>query len=42
MTSVPWDRVTRDDVTRAITDYDRLGPQEFFAVHGYGPPPRTT
>ncbi|HEY1674196.1 MAG TPA: hypothetical protein VGG50_15890 [Streptosporangiaceae bacterium] len=37
MTSVPWDRVTRDDVTRAITDYDRLGPQEFFAVHGYGP-----
>ena len=29
--------MTRDDVTRAINDYDRLGPQEFFAVHGYGP-----
>jgi hypothetical protein len=37
MTTVPWDRVTRDDVTRAIKEYDRLGPQEFFSAHGYGP-----
>ena len=37
MTSVLWDRVTRDDVTRAIEEYDRLGPEEFYSVHGYGP-----
>jgi hypothetical protein len=37
MTSLPWDRVTRDDVTRAIKEYDRLGPEEFYSVHGYGP-----
>jgi hypothetical protein len=28
--------VTRDDVLRAIKEYDRLGPDAFFAVHGYG------
>jgi hypothetical protein len=32
---VVWDRVTYDDVVRAIGEYDRLGPQEFFAVHGF-------
>lgn len=32
-----WDRVTRDDVVRAIREYDRLGPEEFFADHGFGP-----
>jgi hypothetical protein len=37
MTTVPWDRVTRDDVARAIKEYDRLGPREFFSAHGYGP-----
>ena len=37
MTTVPWDRVTRNDVARAIKEYDRLGPQEFFSAHGYGP-----
>ena len=29
--------VTRDDVVRAIEEYDRLGPDQFFAAHGYGP-----
>ena len=29
--------VTRDDVIRAIAEYDRLGPDRFFAEHGYGP-----
>jgi hypothetical protein len=28
--------VTRDDVVRAIKEYDRLGPDQFFAAHGYG------
>jgi len=34
---VAWDGVTRDDVTRAIAEYDRLGPEKFFAQHGFGP-----
>ena len=34
---VTWDRVTRDDVVRAIQEYDRLGPERFFSDHGYGP-----
>lgn len=29
--------VTRDDVVRAIGEYDRLGAERFFAAHGYGP-----
>jgi len=32
---VAWDRVSRDDVLRAIGEYDRLGPERFFAEHGY-------
>jgi hypothetical protein len=28
--------VTRDDVVRAIEEYDRLGPDQFFAAHGFG------
>lgn len=32
-----WDKVSRDDVTRAIQEYDRLGPDQFFAQHGYAP-----
>jgi hypothetical protein len=35
--TVVWDRVTRDDVVRAIGEYDRLGPEEFFSAHGFGP-----
>src|ERR1700754_1688541 len=29
--------VTREDVLRAIEEYDRLGPDRFFSQHGYGP-----
>ena len=34
---VAWDRVTRDDVVRAIQEYDRLGAAEFFSKHGFAP-----
>ena len=34
---VAWDRVTRDDVVRAIEEYDRLGPERFFSEHGFAP-----
>jgi len=34
---VTWDGVSRDDVVRAISEYDRLGPEEFFAEHGFAP-----
>jgi hypothetical protein len=34
---VVWDPVTRDDVVRAIQEYDRLGPSAFFAAHGFAP-----
>ncbi|HXW80474.1 MAG TPA: hypothetical protein VEJ84_13300 [Acidimicrobiales bacterium] len=27
----------RDDVLRAIREYDRVGPQRFFSEHGFGP-----
>jgi hypothetical protein len=27
--------VTHSDVVRAIKEYDRVGPEAFFAVHGY-------
>jgi hypothetical protein len=33
---VAWEDVTRDDVLRAIKEYDRLGPEQFFAKHGFG------
>jgi hypothetical protein len=33
---VAWDQVTRDEVIRAIGEYDRLGPKPFFAQHGFG------
>ncbi len=29
--------VTRDDVLRALHEYDRLGSEQFFAEHGFGP-----
>ena len=32
-----WDRVTEADVERAIHEYDRLGPERFFAAHGFAP-----
>jgi hypothetical protein len=34
---VAWDNVSRDDVLRAIGEYDRLGPEQFFSAHGYAP-----
>lgn len=34
---VAWERVTRRDVLRAIREYDRLGPEQFFSNHGFGP-----
>ncbi len=37
MIKVAWDRVTRDHVSRAIGEYDRLGPEQFFSQHGFGP-----
>lgn len=38
MTHSPdWTRVTRDDVERALAEYDRLGPEQFFAEHGFAP-----
>jgi hypothetical protein len=33
---ITWDRVTRDDVLRAMREYDRLGPERFFSEHGFG------
>ena len=37
MAHVVWDHVTRDNVVRAIQEYDRLGPEGFFSAHGFGP-----
>jgi hypothetical protein len=34
---VAWDRVTRRDVLRAIREYDRLGPEQFFSERGFAP-----
>jgi hypothetical protein len=35
--SIAWDQVTRADVTRAMKEYDRLGPDAFFSKHGFAP-----
>ena len=35
--SIAWDKVTHADVLHAIEEYDRLGPQRFFAAHGFAP-----
>jgi hypothetical protein len=34
---VAWDSVTRSDVLRAMKAYDRLGSEQFFSEHGFGP-----
>jgi hypothetical protein len=34
---VAWDRVARTDVLHAMQEYDRLGPEAFFAAHGFAP-----
>lgn len=35
--TVAWGNVTRTEVVRAIEEYDRLGPEAFFAAHGFAP-----
>ena len=35
--SISWDQVGHDDVVRAIREYDDLGPERFFAEHGFAP-----
>ena len=35
--TVEWEHVTRTEVLRAVEEYDRLGPQAFFAAHGFAP-----
>jgi len=35
--SIPWDKVTEGDVVRALDEYDRLGPEQFFSAHGFAP-----
>lgn len=38
MTPSPdWTRVAAEDVLQALADYDRLGAERFFAVHGFAP-----
>src|SRR5258705_13327029 len=34
---IAWDNVTRADVLRAIKEYDRQGPEQFFSAHGFAP-----
>ena len=34
---IAWDKVDRKDVQRAIKEYDKLGPDRFFAEHGFAP-----
>ena len=35
--TVAWGNVSRTEVVRAIEEYDRLGPEGFFAAHGFAP-----
>ena len=39
---IEWNQVSAEDVVRAIEDYDRLGADQFFSVHGAPPRPRPT
>jgi hypothetical protein len=34
---VNWSGVTHAHIVKAIHEYDRLGPDEFYAKHGFGP-----
>jgi hypothetical protein len=34
---ITWDDVRRDDVVRALEEYDRLGAEQFFSEHGFAP-----
>jgi hypothetical protein len=35
--SIAWEKVKKADVVRATKAYDKLGPEQFFAKHGYAP-----
>ena len=35
--SIAWEQVKRTDVTRALKEYDRLGPDQFFSKRGFAP-----
>jgi hypothetical protein len=35
--SIAWDQVTDTAVVRALKEYDDVGPERFFAEHGFGP-----
>ncbi len=35
--AVVWDPVTTDHVVHALQEYDQLGPEKFFAAHGFAP-----
>ena len=35
--AIAWDQVSREDVVRAIEEYDGLGPDQFFSKHGFAP-----
>jgi hypothetical protein len=35
--AVAWDPVTTDHVVHALQEYDHLGPEKFFAAHGFAP-----
>jgi hypothetical protein len=35
--SIAWDDVRRDDVVRALEEYDRLGAEQFYSEHGFAP-----
>jgi len=35
--SIAWEHMTDADVVRAIEEYDRLGPEQFFSEHGFAP-----
>ncbi|WP_030900150.1 hypothetical protein [Streptomyces sp. NRRL F-5126] len=34
---VTWSHVSPGEVQRAIEEYDRLGAEQFFSAHGFGP-----
>jgi hypothetical protein len=34
---IVWDDVRRDDVVRALEEYDRLGAEQFYSEHGFAP-----
>jgi len=34
---VAWNHVKRTHVSRAMKEYDRLGPEAFFSKHGFAP-----